>query len=166
MSVKSSQSVNPPVPCEGITFAYPSGYVPTPATGQLGATNTTTSGAITTPISGANQDQIYLTAGSIGAGLQAGTHIAYSVATLINMSGLFNSYIQVVDASDGTTIITESAGSYIQEQQDPSLSISTCNYWCFTSPVPCMVYSRLATESGGGGGTPTDNGSLQVIRIA
>jgi hypothetical protein len=167
MSAISSKSVNPPVPCEGVTFAYALGGPVAPQLNQLGnLAASIVSGAIVTPISGASQDQIYYTAGVLGTGFPAGSYVAYSVSTLVSLSGLFDSYISVVAASDGTTIITDSAASFIQEQQDPSLPVSTINMWYFTSVLPFMVYSRLRSGSGGGSATPTDNGSLQVVRIA
>ena len=48
MSAISSKSVNPPVACEGVSFAYPTGSVPTPASGQLGNLTNVISGAVTT----------------------------------------------------------------------------------------------------------------------
>lgn len=165
MSAISSKSVNPPVACEGVSFAYPSGSVPTPQLGQLGQKTSIVSGANTTPISGVSQNQIYYTAGVLGTGLPAGTYVAYSVANISNVVGSVNSFIEVVDASDGSTAITDSAGSYL----GPSASVeqSSVNIWNFTSSIPFMVYSRWRTApSGTNSGTPVDDGMLQVIRIA
>jgi len=165
MSAISSKSVNPPVACEGVSFAYPSGYVPAPQLGQLGNLLDIVSGAIVTPISGVSQNQIYYTAGVLGTGLPAGSYVAYSVANIINVIGSMDSYIEVVDASDGTTAISSSAGSYIPP--GASVEQSSVNIWYFTSSLPFMVYSRFRTAaSGSNSGTPTDDGSLQVIRIA
>ena len=165
MSVKSSQSVVPAVACDSVAFAYPTGSVPTPASGQLGHVTSVISGANTTPISGVSQNQIYLTAGSVGAGIPAGSYVAYSVSSVTNMVGNFNSFIEVVDASDGTTAITDSAGSYVQGASGTEQSL--VNVWYFTSTIPFMVYSRLRTYvSGTNTGTPVDNGSLQIVRIA
>lgn len=165
MSAISCKSVNPPVACEGVTFAYPSGYVPAPQLGQLGQNTNIISGAVVTPISGVSQDQIYLTAGVLGTGLPAGTYVAYSVANITNVIGSMNSYIEVVDASDGTTAITDSAGSYIPP--GASVEQTSVNIWNFTSSIPFMVYSRFRTApSGTNSGTPVNDGSLQVIRIA
>jgi len=165
MSAISSKSVNPPVACEGVSFAYPSGYVPAPQLGQLGNLLDIVSGAIVTPISGVSQNQIYYTAGVLGTGLPAGSYVAYSVANIINVIGSMDSYIEVVDASDGTTAISSSAGSYIPP--GASVEQSSVNIWYFTSSLPFMVYSRFRTAaSGSNSGTPTDDGSLQVVRIA
>ena len=165
MSAISVKSVNPPVACEGVSFAYPSGSVPTPQIGQLGNLTNIISGAVVTPISGVSQDQIYYTAGVLGTGLPAGTYVAYSVANITNVVGSVNTYIEVVNATDGTTAITDSAGSYL----GPSASVeqSSVNIWNFTSSIPFMVYSRWRTASSGtNSGTPVDNGSLQIVRIA
>jgi hypothetical protein len=165
MSALSSKSVNPPIAVEGVSFAYPSGYVPAPQLGQLGQNTNIISGAVVTPISGVSQNQIYYTAGVLGTGLPAGTYVAYSVANITNVVGSMNSYIEVVDASDGTTAITDSAGSYLGPVA--SLQQSSVNIWNFTSAIPFMVYSRWRTASTGtNSGTPVDNGSLQIIRIA
>jgi hypothetical protein len=165
MSAISSKSVNPPVACEGVSFAYPTGSVPTPASGQLGNLTNVISGAVTTPISGTSQNQIYLTAGSVGAGIPAGSYVAYSISSVTNMVGNFNSYIEVVDATDGTSVITDSAGSYVQGAASTEQSL--VNVWYFTCTIPFMVYSRLRTYvSGTNTGTPVDNGSLQIVRIA
>jgi len=165
MSAISSKSVNPAIACEGVSFAYPSGYVPAPQSGQLGHNTNIVSGADVTPISGVSQDQKYYTAGVLGTGLPAGTYVAYSVANITNVVGSVNSFIEVVDATDGTTAITDSAGSFL----GPSASVeqSSVNIWNFTSAIPFMVYSRWRTAaSGTNSGTPVDNGSLQIIRIA
>ena len=165
MSALSSKSVNPPIACDGVSFAYSSGYVPAPQSGQLGHNTNIISGAVITPITGVSQNQIYYTAGVLGTGLPAGTYVAYSVANISNVAGSVNTYIDVVDADDGTTTITDSAGSYL----GPSASVvqSSINVWNFTSSIPFMVYSRFRTAaSGTNSGTPVDNGSLQIIRIA
>ena len=165
MSAISSKSVNPSIACESVSFAYPLGYVPAPQLGQLGQNTNIISGAITTPISGVSQDQIYYTAGVLGTGLPAGTYVAYSVANITNVIGSMDSYIEVVDASDGTTAISSSAGSYIPP--GASVEQSSVNIWNFTTSNAFMVYSRFRTAaSGSNSGTPTDDGSLQVIRIA
>jgi hypothetical protein len=165
MSAISSKSVNPPIACEGVSFGYPSGYVPAPQSGQLGHNTNIVSGANITPITGVSQNQIYYTAGVLGTGLPAGTYVAYSVANISNVVGSVNSFIEVVDAADGSTAITDSAGSYL----GPSASVeqSAINIWNFTSSKAFMVYSRWRTAaSGTNSGTPVDNGSLQIIRIA
>jgi hypothetical protein len=165
MSAISSKSVNPPIACEGVSFGYPSGSIPTPQSGQLGHNTNIVSGAVITPISGVSQNQIYYTAGVLGTGLPAGTYVAYSVANITNVVGSVNSYIDVVDASDGTTAITNSAGSYLGPAS--SVEQSAINIWNFTSSKAFMVYSRWRTPaSGTNSGTPVDNGSLQIIRIA
>jgi hypothetical protein len=165
MSAISSKSVNPSIACDSVSFAYPLGGQVAPQLGQLGQTTNIVSGAVVTPISGVSQDQIYYTAGVLGTGLPAGTYVAYSVANITNVVGSMNSYIEVVSASDGSTAITDSAGSYL----GPSASVeqSSVNIWTFTAFQPFMVYSRWRTSpSGSDSGTPVDNGSLQVIRIA
>ena len=165
MSAISSKSVNPSIACDSVSFAYPLGGQVAPQLGQLGQNTNIVSGAVVTPISGVSQDQIYLTAGVLGTGLPAGTYVAYSVANITNVIGSMNSYIEVVDASDGTTAITDSAGSYIPP--GASVEQTSVNIWNFTAFQPFMVYSRFRTApTGTNSGTPVNDGSLQVIRIA
>lgn len=163
MSVKSSQSVNPPVAVEGVKFAYASGSVPTPATDELGYQYRATSGAVTTPISGADVTQLYLAIGSVGAGVPAGTYIVFSDAVVDSITGDMNSYIRILDSATGLSTITQSAGFYQGAlAQYQSLSPS----FVFTALQDCIVQSILNTGPAGGTGTPIDAGSLQVVRIA
>ena len=166
MSAISTKSVNPSIACDSVSFAYPLGGQVAPQLGQLGnlAANIV-SGAVVTPISGVSQDQIYYTAGVLGTGLPAGSYVAYSVANITNVIGSMNSYIEVVSAADGTTPITDSAGSYIPP--GASVEQTSVQIWYFTAFQPFMVYSRFRTApTGTNSGTPVDDGSLQIIRIA
>jgi len=165
MSVKSSQSVNSPVPASGVSYTYPaSGPIPLKPS-SLGYQYRVTSGAVVTPIpaSSINFTQLYLQSGSVGAGIPAGTYIVFADAVVNDILGDLNTFIRIVDSATGLVTIIQGAGSYqgalaqFQSMQ-PSL--------VFTATQDFIVQSFLNTGGAGGSGTPEDVGSLQVVRIA
>jgi hypothetical protein len=165
MSVKSSQSVNPPVACEGVTYAYPSGSVPVPAVGQLGNSVATNTGAVVTPISGSNVTQAYLTLGGVGAGYQAGTYIAFGSSVIDSITGDIASFIRILDSATGLSILASSSTIFFGAAT-PGQYQSIQPFMIFTASQSFYAVSYFQSGGAGGTGTPIDVGALSLIRIA
>jgi hypothetical protein len=165
MSVKSSQSVNPPVAVEGITFAYASGDVPTPSTGQLGNAFGVSTGADTTPISGTSITQAYLTLGGVGAGYEAGTYIAVGNSVIDGITGDIASFIQILDSATGLSVLAQSSTIFFGAAT-PGQYQSIQPFMIFTATQSFYAESYFQSGGAGGTGTPVDVGALSLIRIA
>lgn len=165
MSVKSSQSVNPPVAVEGVKFAYPSGSVPVPAVGELGNAVGVSTGAVVTPISGTSVTQAYLTLGGVGAGYEAGTYIAVGNSVILAITGDISSYIQILDSATGLSVLATSSQIFFGAAT-PGQYQSIQPFMVFTASQSFYAVSYFQSGGAGGGGTPIDAGALSLIRLA
>ena len=165
MSAISSKSVNPPVAVEGVTYAYPSGYVPVPAVGQLGNAVATNTGAVVTPISGTSITQAYLTLGGVGAGYEAGTYIAVGNSVILAITGDISSFIRILDSATGLSILATSSQIFFGAAT-PGQYQSIQPFMIFTASQSFYAESYFQSGGAGGSGTPIDVGALSLIRIA
>ena len=165
MSVKSSQSVNPPVAVEGVKYAYASGSVPVPAVGELGNSVAVSTGADVTPISGTNVTQVYLTLGGVGAGYEAGTYIAFANSVIADITGDISSFIRILDSATGLSILASSQTIFFGAAT-PGQYQSIQPFMIFTAGQSFFAQSYLQSGGAGGSGTPIDAGGLSLIRIA